>query len=131
MFNLPGRDVDPEQMEANRALSVLKEAEEIKDQDGGFLKLVAAEVEKEQGILERIANLVCNMTETDAEEMMDPEDHEAPQSKRVEDFFARLRQAANKEEFRTDESPIARRRRIESGSGKTKTMGNRVLVKFT
>ena len=116
--------MDPDEQAADHALSVLKEAEEIKDSDDDFLELVAEKIASEKAIIDRNDALLENISPEEVDEISRGEEKGSlrTDSRNVDDFFARLRKSIREEDHKTEESPEARRRRIKRGR-----LGNRVM----
>jgi hypothetical protein len=101
---------EEEDHEARCALSTLFEAEEIKLKGKKFLDRIEDELEKRQGILQRIRDSLSFMEDgEDDDDEGDMED--APTD--MESFLKRLNSARRKQVMMQNESPEERRYRIK------------------
>lgn len=114
---LPGRD--EEDFEARDALHTLLRAEDIK-KDGELLSRIVGVIQCKKEALESVEESISG----------DILDMKPTATKSMDDFLSRLNRANLKEDYKTNESPEDRRRRIAKGK-QSKISRDRVLIKFT
>lgn len=128
-LGMMGDDTE-EDFEARRALSVLREAEEIRMKSPpSLLARVEGELQKEMECLSRVSSVLAFTEGTPEEPPV--QDKKFAGSDRLEDFFARMEAKGRKNKFLEAEDPEDRRKRILAGSKRRKFVGNQILAKFT
>jgi len=103
----------PGDYDIERAADIIKQAREI-EQDSDLMKKVAAQLKKEQKMIDdAVDSLPDDLREmADEPQKLDPDDEDS----RVASFIERIRKDREDEAMKTNETPEQRRKRLKRGS---------------